>query len=55
MKIIAKTSSIKEKICANCMLKTTCGDVRGLCMLLHYGVIASIVVVLLYLLLTMNL
>jgi hypothetical protein len=55
MKITTKASTTKEKICAHCMFKKTCGDLPGLCMLLHYGLIALVIVVLAYLLITMSL
>lgn len=55
MKIITKVSTVKENICVNCMLNKTCGDVRGLCMLTHYGVIVSVIATLLYFLITMDL
>lgn len=45
----------KDRICATCKLKKTCGDVPGLCVLLHYSLIAFIVFGLLYMLVTMTL
>ena len=55
MKKTTKASTFKEKICAHCMLKETCGDLPGLCMLLYYALIASVIVGLSYLLITMKL
>jgi len=55
MKITPKASTVKEKICAHCILKETCGDLPGLCMLLYYVLIAVVIVGLSYLLITMKL
>lgn len=55
MKKIIKTSTVKEKVCETCMFKKTCGDLPGLCMLLHYGLIALVIIVLGYFLMTMDL
>jgi len=55
MKIPTKTSTVKEKICAHCMLKKTCGDLPGLCMLLYYVLIAVVIVGLSYMFITMKL
>lgn len=54
MKITTKASTVKEKICDNCMFKQSCGDLPGFCILLHYGGIALVVIMLTYFLLTMN-
>ena len=54
MKII-KINTIKHKICNNCNLKESCGDTRGLCMILNYSQIASVIIMLGYFLLTMDL
>lgn len=54
MKTTAKVST-KKKICASCMFKDTCGDLPGFCMLLPYGLIASVIIMLSYFLLTMDL
>lgn len=54
-KVELKTLTIKEKICAHCMLKETCGDLPGLCMLLYYALIAVVIVGLSYFLITMKL
>ena len=55
MKTTTKSSTVKEKICTHCMLKETCGDLPGLCMLLYYFLIALVVVGLSYFLITMKL
>ena len=55
MKKTTKISTAKEKICAHCMFKKTCGDLPGLCLLLHYGLYALVVAILAYLLITMDL
>jgi len=55
MKTTTKASTIKEKICAHCILKETCGDLPGLCMLFYYVLIASVIIGLSYLLITMKL
>ena len=55
MKTTTKDLTVKEKICARCMLKGTCGDLPGLCMLFYYGLIASVIIGLSYLLITMKL
>ncbi|NOQ89012.1 MAG: hypothetical protein GQ550_08820 [Gammaproteobacteria bacterium] len=55
MKITTKILTTKEKICDKCPVKTSCGDLPGFCMLLYYALIASLVVVLLYFLITMSL
>jgi hypothetical protein len=55
MKIIDKDLKIKEKICAGCKLKKACGDLPGFCMLVYYGLIAVVVVMLIYFLITMSL
>jgi hypothetical protein len=47
--------SPKQKYCASCKLRETCGEVPGLCVLLHYSLIALVVFGLLYLLMTMTL
>ena len=54
MKITTKTS-MKKKICAGCMLKGTCGDLPGFCMLVPYGLIALVIIMLTYFLVTMDL
>ena len=54
MKVIA-IKSIKEKACNSCKLKSTCGDLRGLCMLVPYAQIVTVVVMLGYFLVTMDL
>ena len=54
MKLIVK-NVVKEKICGSCGLKETCGDTPGLCMMASYAQIASVVVMLSYFLVTMNL
>lgn len=48
-------SSVKNKICSKCKLKQSCGDVPGLCMALNYGVITSVMIMLTYFLVTMDL
>lgn len=55
MKITTKAATIKNKICKNCVLKKSCGDLPGFCMMLHYALIAVVVVVLSYFLITMKL
>lgn len=54
MKLITRTA-IKKKVCANCKLKETCGDLPGFCMLLPYALIASVIIMLSYFLVTMDL
>ena len=55
MKITKKVSTVKEKICDNCTFKKSCGDLPGFCILLHYGLIALVIIMLSYFLATMNL
>jgi hypothetical protein len=55
MKMNIKAPKLKEKICANCALKETCGDLPGLCILIYYALIALVVVGLAYFLITMTL
>ena len=55
MKITTKTSTMKKKICASCTFKGTCGDLPGFCMLLPYGLIALVIIMLTYFLVTMDL
>jgi len=55
MKIPTKISATKEKICATCKFKKSCGDLPGFCLLIYYGLIALVVFVLAYLLITMEL
>ena len=50
-----KPSTVKEKICAHCLLKDTCGDLRGLCIWSFYTLITSVIVGLSYFLITMKL
>jgi hypothetical protein len=47
--------SMKQKICASCALKNTCGDLPGFCMLVPYAMIAMVVIMLTYFLVTMDL
>ena len=54
MKLIVK-NVVKEKLCGSCGLKETCGDTPGLCMMASYAQIATVVVMLSYFLVTMNL
>lgn len=54
MKKIA-TKTIKQKVCNSCKLKKTCGDLPGLCMLLSYAQIVTVVIMLSYFLITMDL
>jgi len=55
MKITSKASAIKQKICENCKFKKSCGDLPGFCILVHYGLIALVIAMLFYFLITMNL
>ncbi len=55
MKLKIKSSKLKEKICENCILKKSCGDLPGFCMLIYYVPIALVVLGLVYLLITMTL
>jgi len=55
MKKTKKASTVKEMICARCLMKDTCGDLPGLCMLVYYALIALVVVGLSYFLITMKL
>ena len=43
MKLKIKSSKLKEKICENCILKKSCGDLPGFCMLIYYVPIALVV------------
>jgi hypothetical protein len=54
MKIKTKSPKIK-KICENCKLKDSCGDLPGFCQLIYYVPIIVVVVGLAYLLITMQL
>jgi len=54
MKITKKIRVTKAKVCDNCSMKKTCGDLPGLCIRLHHVLIASVVLVLLYFLMTMR-
>lgn len=47
--------SIKQKVCAKCALHKTCGEVPGLCMFLPFSVLGSVIVMLTYFMLTMDL
>ena len=51
----AQNTKIKEKICENCRLRKSCGDLPGFCMLIYYVLIALVVAGLVYLLITMSL
>lgn len=55
MKIIAKASIAKEKICKKCAFKKHCADLPGFCMLISYVPVALVVVMLVYFLFTMTL
>jgi len=55
MKIIIKSSKLKEKVCENCKLQKSCGDLPGFCVLIYSVPIVLVVVGLAYLLITMNL
>ena len=55
MNITTKTSIIKEKICENCGLQKSCGDLPGFCLLIYSVPVFLVVVGLSYLLITMNL
>jgi hypothetical protein len=55
MKLKIKSSTLKEKICENCKLQESCGDLPGFCVLIYYVPIALVVVGLVYLLITMSL
>lgn len=55
MKILSKPSTLKQKICDHCVFKDSCGDLPGLCILLFYVLIATVVVGLGYMLITMKL
>ena len=55
MKKPSKTSTVKKKICAHCVLKDTCGDLPGLCMMFYYALIALVIAGLTYLFITMKL
>jgi hypothetical protein len=55
MKTPEKISSTKKKICESCKMKKACGDLPGFCLFVYYGLIALVVVSLLYLLITMEL
>ena len=55
MKTTTKALTIKEKICNNCKLKKSCGDLPHFCILIYYGLIVLVVVMLSYFLITMNL
>ena len=46
---------MKKKACDKCKLKETCGDLPGLCMLVPYTLIISVIIMLFYFLLTMDL
>jgi len=50
-----KPSKVKEKICDNCKLQKSCGDLPYFCILMYYIMIASVVAGLIYLLITMSL
>jgi hypothetical protein len=50
-----KTTIVKETICRHCLFKKSCGDLRGLCILLHYGLYALVVIILVYFFITMDL
>lgn len=53
MKLFKK--NIKKKACDNCKLKETCGDLPGLCMFVPYALIISVIVMLSYFLVIMDL
>jgi len=55
MKIIKIASNVKEKICENCKLKKSCGDLPGFCMMIYYVLIVLVVIMLAYFLVTMSL
>ena len=55
MNITTKTSIIKEKICENCGLQKSCGDLPGFCILLQYVPVILVVAGLVFLLITMKL
>ena len=55
MNITTKTSVIKEKICKNCGLQESCGDLPGFCALIYSVPVVLVVAGLAYLLVTMNL
>jgi hypothetical protein len=55
MKITKKASALKGQICAGCKLKKACGDLPGFCMLIYYGLIALVVIMLGYFLISMTL
>lgn len=48
-------NAIRHKVCNSCALENTCGDLPGICMLVNYAQLASVVVMLTYFLLTMDL
>ena len=55
MNMIKTVTNVKQKTCESCKLKKTCGDLPGLCMMTHYGLIALVVIMLGYFLVTMSL
>jgi hypothetical protein len=55
MKLLIKPSTVKQTICDHCVLKDSCGDLPGLCILLFYVLIAVVVAGLGYMLVTMKL
>jgi hypothetical protein len=55
MNLKIKPSELKEKICENCPMRKSCGDLPGFCMLIYYIAIGLVVVGLVYLLITMSL
>jgi hypothetical protein len=54
-KIPVTSSKIKEKICEKCVLKKSCGDLPGFCLLIFYVPVVLVVAGLAYLLITMQL
>ncbi len=55
MKIKTNSPKIKKKICENCKLQNSCGDLPGFCQLIYYVPIIVVVAGLAYLLITMQL
>ena len=53
--MIKTVTNVKQKICENCKLKKSCGDLPGFCMFVYYGLIALVVIMLSYFLITMTL
>ena len=50
-----KPSKIKEKICENCRLQNSCGELPGFCQLIYYVPVIVVIAGLAYLLITMQL